>query len=67
MTKIGVALSFLMLTGCVSEKTTLRNERGQVVQCNQWGFGVIGAPVAIAEHADCVKKAKAAGYSDMPK
>jgi len=67
MTKILAALSFLVLAGCVSEKTTLRNERGQVVQCNQWGFGIVGVPVAVAEHADCVKKAKAAGYSDLPK
>jgi ABC-type Fe3+ transport system substrate-binding protein len=67
MTRILAAVLVLSLSACVSEKTTLRNESGQIVRCDNWGFGVIGAPVAIVSHADCVKKAKAAGYSDLPK
>jgi len=58
--------SVVMLCGCVSEKTALTNAQGQQVRCDAWGFGVIGAPVAMASHADCMKKAHAAGYSEFP-
>jgi hypothetical protein len=63
---IAVTMSVVMLTGCVSEKTALTNSQGQQVHCDAWGFGFIGAPVAMASHADCMKKAHAAGYSEMP-
>lgn len=64
-TAIAMVLA-LALTGCVSERTMLTNKDGQVVHCDGWGFGVIGAPVAMAQHADCMKKAHAAGYSEAP-
>jgi hypothetical protein len=55
----------ITLTGCVSEKTLLRNSTtGQTTRCDAWGFGVIGAPVAMASHSDCMKKAHEAGYSE---
>lgn len=56
----------LALAACVSQKTQLRNAEGKTVVCDNWGFGFIGAPVAMAQHADCMKKAKAAGYSEAP-
>lgn len=67
MTKIALAAMVILFAGCVSESTMLRNDKGQTVQCKNFGFGLIGTPVALAQHADCVKKAKVAGYSDVPK
>jgi len=50
------------LTGCVSQSAQLQNDRGQVVQCANDGWGWLGAPVAAARQSNCIKKAKAAGY-----
>lgn len=61
-----VVASSVVLSGCVSQKTALTNPAGQQVHCDSWGFGVIGVPIALASHADCMKKAHAAGYSEMP-
>jgi len=58
--------SSVVLYGCVSEKATLTNAAGQQTHCDQWGFGWIGAPAAMVMHHDCMKKAHAAGYSEMP-
>jgi len=66
-TAIFAMLSVMLVTGCVSEKTALTNAAGQQVHCDAWGFGLIGAPVAMASHHDCMEKAKAAGYSEFPK
>ncbi len=56
-------LSLLALTGCVSEKTAMVDQQGKVIHCDAWGFGWLGAPVAMAEHHACVKKAQEAGYT----
>ncbi len=64
--KIAIGLILVFLTGCVSESTMLQNAQGQQLKCSGWGFGVIGVPVALAEHADCMKKAHAAGYTETP-
>ena len=66
MKRIAIGLILVSLTGCVSESTMLQNPQGQQLKCSGWGFGVIGVPVALAEHADCMKKAHAAGYSETP-
>lgn len=66
MLKIATFAIVASLSGCVSEKATLTNTTGQQVHCDAWGFGLIGAPVAMASHADCMKKAHAAGYSENP-
>ena len=58
--------SILLVTGCVSEKTALTNSAGQQVHCDAWGIGWLGAPIAMASHHDCMKKAHAAGYSEYP-
>jgi hypothetical protein len=62
--KIAIFAVAVLLTGCVSEKTALTNSAGQSTRCDAWGFGIIGVPVAMASHADCMKKAQAAGYSE---
>lgn len=53
-----------LLIGCVSQKTALINENGQVVYCEHAGFGWLGAPVSMAQHHECIKRAKAAGYAE---
>ena len=62
--KFALGLCLIFLTACVSQNTVLMNERGQTVHCQNWGVGIIGAPLAYAEHQDCVKKAKEAGYTE---
>ena len=62
MKRIAIGLILIFLTGCVSEKAMLTNSKGQVVHCDNMGWGWIGAPVAMAQHSDCMKKAHAAGY-----
>lgn len=62
----GIACFAVLLSGCVSEKTALTNAEGKQVHCDAWGFGWLGAPVAMAQHHDCIKKAHAGGYSEFP-
>jgi hypothetical protein len=64
--RVVIGLILVSLVGCVSQSTMLQNSQGQQVKCAGWGFGVIGVPVALATHADCMKKAHAAGYSEAP-
>lgn len=61
---LGLVVAGFFLSGCVSESTDLRNAQGQTTKCENWGFGFIGAPVAMAQHDSCVKKAHAAGYTE---
>lgn len=63
--RIIIGLSLVLLTGCVSQSTMLQNDKGQQIKCAGWGFGLLGAPIALAEHADCMKKAHAAGFSEV--
>ena len=64
--RIAVFALVALLTACVSQKAALTNAQGQQVRCDHWGFGIIGAPAAMAMHSDCMKKAHAAGYSETP-
>lgn len=50
------------VVACVSDHEALRNDQGQVVNCNNEGWGWLGAPVAMANQSDCIKKAEAAGF-----
>lgn len=61
-----ILIGVLGLSACVSEKATLTNSEGNVVHCDNWGFGLIGTPVAMVGHANCMKDAHAAGYSEYP-
>jgi hypothetical protein len=61
-----IAIVSVLVSGCVVQKTALFNDKGQVFHCNANGWGWLGAPVAMIEHSECVKKAKAAGYSETP-
>lgn len=64
---IFLVLTAAALCGCVSESTMLKNQAtGQTTKCEAWGLGIIGVPVALASHADCMKKAHAAGFSEFP-
>lgn len=65
--KIAAIAACVLLCGCVSEKTMLTNTQGQIVHCDGWGFGLIGVPIALATHANCMKKAHEAGYSEIPR
>lgn len=55
------------LSACVSESTVLRNPQGQTQRCENWGFGLIGAPVAMSAQEACVKRAHEAGFSETGK
>jgi hypothetical protein len=57
----------ICLTGCVSQSAVLVNSDGKAVKCENWGFGIIGTPVAMAEQSKCIKKAKADGYTEPKK
>lgn len=57
-------LCAVALSACVSQHTMLRNDSGQTVHCQDWGFGVIGVPVALASHASCMKNYHAAGFHE---
>jgi hypothetical protein len=61
------ALIAVAAAGCSSQSAVLTNDSGQAVKCENWGFGVIGAPVAMASQSDCVKKANEAGYHEAGK
>ena len=61
-TKGIAALLAITAAGCSSQSAILTNDSGQAVKCENWGFGIIGAPVAMASQSDCVKKANEAGY-----
>ena len=52
------------LGGCASTSTQMVNEDGQVINCGAWGFGIIGAPVALISTQECIKKYRAAGYHE---
>lgn len=60
--KLIISLALLTISGCVSQSTVLVNDKGQAIACNNSGWGVIGAPVAAAQHSNCLKRAQAAGY-----
>lgn len=66
MNKLILLAAAAALTGCVAQDTVLRNDQGQSVKCADMGLGLIGAPAALIMHADCMKKAHAAGYSENP-
>jgi hypothetical protein len=52
----------LLLTACAAPTTRFQNAAGQIATCSSMGYGWLGAPMALASHADCVDRMRAAGY-----
>lgn len=68
MRKIAViAVISVTTAGCVTNGAVmLRNTQGSTITCQgNWGFGIVGAPVAMAQHSNCIKKAHEAGYYEI--
>jgi hypothetical protein len=55
----------LFLAGCASESALLINGSGQTLQCNNQGWGWLGAPIAVHNQHDCIDKARANGYREI--
>ena len=54
---------FTGLSGCVAEKTTLRNDQGQTQTCENKYFGLTGYLIMHSRYKDCFEKAKANGFN----
>jgi hypothetical protein len=54
--------TFGLLSGCATPSTKLQNASGQVVDCSASGWGLVGTPLALASHSDCVDRMQAAGF-----
>lgn len=66
MRSVIIAVLSVFLASCVSYKSVLVNAEGETTNCNQWGFGILGAPMAVAQHKECIKVAESAGYRQKP-
>lgn len=58
---IGAAMA-LTLGGCVSSSKALRNTNGDLITCKASGYGWLGAPVALINQSDCLRKYREQGY-----
>jgi hypothetical protein len=58
---MGAALA-LTLGGCVSSSKALRNTNGDLITCKASGYGWLGAPVALINQGDCLRKYREQGY-----
>jgi hypothetical protein len=58
---IGATLA-LSLGGCVSSSKALRNTNGDLITCKASGYGWLGAPVALINQGDCLRKYREQGY-----
>jgi hypothetical protein len=54
-----------MLSGCAVMSQDLVSQDGSKVQCYNVGFGIIGAPIAVASQFACVRDAEKAGYAKV--
>lgn len=66
---VTVIAGCVLLGGCVTNGATmLRNKDGQTFTCQgNWGFGLIGAPIAMASHSKCISDANKAGFYEIGK
>lgn len=55
----------ILISGCAAPSATLVNKEGQQQVCASSGFGWLGAPVAVAMYADCVKHLEAQGFQKV--
>lgn len=53
------------ISACVSTRTQMVNDQGQVANCSAQGWGWLGAPIAMAQHSDCVAQYQSAGYREV--
>ena len=56
--------AILIMGGCASTNTQMVNDKGQVANCSASGWGLIGAPMALASSQDCVAKYQAVGFHE---
>ena len=61
-TSLTVTLGALLLSACAAPSSKFQNASGHVVDCSASGYGLLGAPAALAMHAECERKAQEAGY-----
>ena len=58
-----VTVLFLLSYGCAAPRQVMIHPTTkQQVNCSSWGFGIIGAPAALATYSECKDKYTALGY-----
>lgn len=57
-----ILLSTCTLSGCVSFRAVLVNEKGEYLTCANTSAGITGSIVAQIKYDNCVKNAKEKGY-----
>jgi hypothetical protein len=62
MKRVLVVGSLLLLSGCISARTDMRDGQGRTAYCSTSGFGLIGMAVAWSSYEDCKDRYEAAGY-----
>lgn len=55
----------LLLSGCTTYDTELRNADGAITRCHQSGWGLIGGAIASSQHNDCIRNAHETGYHEF--
>jgi hypothetical protein len=61
--KFFLIISATLIVCCASQSQVLINPiTKNTVNCSTWGFGWIGAPIAIISYHKCVNSYKALGY-----
>ena len=63
--KTAVIAIAVLLSGCTTYDTALKNSDGAITRCYQSGWGLIGGAIAGSQHNECIKNAHAAGYSEV--
>jgi hypothetical protein len=65
MRAVMLTITIGLLSSCATESAMLVNGSGQTLQCNNQGWGWLGAPMAVHNQHECLDKAKAAGYREV--
>lgn len=55
----------VLIGGCTTYRTALRNTDGAITHCDQSSWGLVGGAIASSQHNECIKNAHAAGYSEI--
>lgn len=65
---IAVAVMALVISGCVSISTPVKNKETQETRkCETWGFGWLGVPVALISYQECITEMEKAGFYKLDK